>query len=350
MKNRAILTKDYSISKILKGGWQLADGHSANSIDKQKAVEDMHVFVQSGITTFDFGDVYTGVEELVGYFLSDYRNKFGNEGFAEVQLHTKFIPELEMLPIISKELVEKRIDRSLKRLGVDQLDLVQLHWWDYEVPNYVETALHLTKLKRKGKIKHIGVTNFDVPRLKELVDAEVPIVSNQVQYSVLDQRPENGLVEFCQKQDIKLLCYGVVAGGFLSDKYLGAPEPSLPLENNSLLKYSLIMEEFGGFALFQEMLKTLKKIGNKHETSITNIATKYILQKPQVGGVIIGARNTNNLNDNLRVFDFQLDQEDVGAIETIIDRSQGPKGDIYGLERVKGGKHASIISVYKKES
>lgn len=337
------LTKDYRISQILKGGWQLADGHSINPIDKEKAIEDMLAFVQSGITTFDFGDAYLGVEELVGAFLKRYKERFGEEKLNDIQAHTKFIPDLEALPTITKENVEKGIDRSLKRLGVNTLDLVQFHFWDYDVPTYVETTHHLVDLQKKGKIKHIGVTNFDVPHLKELIDSGVLIVSNQVQYSVLDRRPENGMVEFCQKHNIKLLCYGTAAGGFLSEKYLGKPEPRKPFENRSLVKYKLIIDDFGGYELFQELLICLNNIAKKHGVSLTNIAIRYVLQKPQVAGVIIGARNTDHLEDNLRVFSFELDSEDLASIEQIVKKSKGPKGDIYNLERIKGGKHAVIM-------
>ena len=211
---RIELAPGYSISKILKGGWQLAGGHGP--IDRKSAIEDMPIFVQTGITTFDFGDIYTGVEELIGEFIRQH-------GAKDVQLHTKYVPDLDTLPSVDRPYTERVIDRSLSRLGIDTLDLVQFHWWDYSVPRYIDVAQHLVDLQRSGKIRNIGVTNFDVPRLKELVEAGIPIVTNQVQYSVLDQRPEHGMVEFCQQQGIKLLCYGTVAGGFFSQIYLCVP-------------------------------------------------------------------------------------------------------------------------------
>lgn len=338
---RIDLAKNYSISRILKGGWQLAGGHG--SIDRQSAIEDMFKFVEAGITTFDFGDIYTGVEEMVGDFLREYKKRFGIGRVSDIQLHTKFVPDLEVLTIVDRDYVQRGIDRSLQRLGVDRLDLVQFHWWNYDVPCYVETALHLVEMQRAGKIRNIGITNFDVPRLKQLVDAGVPVVSNQVQYSVVDERPEHGMVEFCQQHDIKLLCYGTVAGGFLSERYLGVPEPQEPLENRSLTKYKLIIDDFGGWAIFQQVLTTLARIAQKHSVSMTNVATKYILDKPQIAGVIIGARNTSHLQDNLKTFGFDLDQEDRSLLQAVASKSGDLAGDTYTLEREKGGKHASIM-------
>jgi aryl-alcohol dehydrogenase-like predicted oxidoreductase len=113
------------------------------------------------------------------------------------------------------------IDGSRQRLGVDVLDLVQFYWHDYSNKNYVPAALHLADLQAKGKINQVGVTNFDVARLSEIVDAGVTVVSNQVQFSLLDPRPDNGMVEYCAQKGIALLPYGTVAGGFLTGAYAG---------------------------------------------------------------------------------------------------------------------------------
>lgn len=338
---RVELTSEYSISRILKGGWQLAGGHGP--IDHQAAIEDMFKFVETGITTFDFGDIYTGVEEMVGDFLRAYRRRFGSERVKDIQLDTKYVPDLTELASVDRGYTERVIDRSLTRLGVDALDLVQFHWWDYTVPRHMEVANYLADLQKAGKIRHIGVTNFDVDHLQEIVSSGVRVISNQVQYSVLDQRPKKGMVEYAKQNDIKLLCYGTVAGGFLSERYLGVVEPEEPLENRSLVKYKLIIDDFGGWDLFQELLATLSKVAQKHGVSMTNVATRYILEQDQVAGVIIGARNANHLQDNLRTFGFEFDQEDKDLLEEITGKYRGLEGDIYTLERDKEGRHGKIM-------
>lgn len=335
------LTQNYTISRVLKGGWQLSEGHS--SVDKKNAVADMFAYVDAGITTFDFGDIYTGVEELIGKFLEQYTNRNGKESRDSLQLHTKFVPDLDSLKTLTKRDVENIIDRSLYRLGVNEIDLVQFHWWDFSIPRYVEVGHILRELQEKGKIKHIGVTNFDVLHLNELLESGLPIISNQVQFSVLDYRPENGMIHFCEKNDIKLLCYGTLAGGFLSQKYLNTPEPKAPYENRSLTKYKLIIDDFGGWNLFQELLGLLHDLAIKYNCSIANIASKYILDKPQVSGIVVGARDLSHLKDNLNIFNIVLDEIDSKKIDTIVKKAIGPKGDIYGLEREKGGKHAVIM-------
>ncbi|MFP8890527.1 aldo/keto reductase [Natrialbaceae archaeon A-CW2] len=332
------LTSGYSISPILKGGWQLSESH--NDEKSTTPVEDMFEFVDAGITTFDCADIYTGVEELIGEFRDQYQRERNEE--PPIQVHTKFVPDRTALEDISYEDVERIVDRSRARLGVDVLDVVQFHWWDYTVDNYVETALFLEKLREEGKIRHIGVTNFDTPRLKELVDADIPVVSNQVQYSLLDQRPNGSMVKLCRKNDIKFLCYGTLAGGFLTDRYLGSNEPTTPLENRSLTKYKLIIDDTGGWKAFQELLKTLSMIAERHGVSIANVASRFVLEQQQVCSVIVGARNTAHLKDTCRTLEFSLTDEDYRAIERATADLDVLSGSIYGLER-NSERHARIM-------
>lgn len=338
---RIEIQPDYSISRVIKGGWHLAGGHG--NIEEKTAIEDMKAFVQSGVTTFDCADIYTGVEELIGKFLRTYKSEINAGDLAPVQIHTKYVPDYSALATVTLADTTRIIDRSLQRLGVERLDLVQFSWWDYRFPKYVETALHLKTLQEQGKIRYIGVTNFDTSHLKELIEAGVPVKTNQVQYSVLDHRPENDQEAFAMRNNIPFLCYGAVAGGFLSDRYLNMPDPSEPLENRSLVKYRLIIDEFGGYDLFQEALKILRSIADKHQMGIAEIASRYVLQKPMVAAVIIGARNRNHLANLHKIAQFQLDAEDMAAIRSMVDKSQGPKGPVYDLERDKEGKHGRIM-------
>jgi aryl-alcohol dehydrogenase-like predicted oxidoreductase len=341
MVERAEIAPGYSISRIIKGGWQLAGGHG--HITREAALEDMFRFIDAGITTFDCADIYTGVEQLIGDFLRKLRKRRGLQAAQQVQVHTKLVPDLEALPILTRTHVEKTIDRSLQRLGTDALDLVQFHWWDYDIPGYVEAALHLSDLQRAGKIRHIGVTNFDTPRMSEIVNAGVPVVAHQLQYSALDHRPEHGMVDFCREKGIALLCYGSLAGGFLSDRYLNAPEPAAPLENRSLTKYKLIIDEFGKWDLFQQLLGALRRIADKHHTTIAAVAMRYVLQKPQVAAVIVGARNSAHLASTTAALNFALNDEDLMSIAAVTEHSHGPSGDTYSLEREKDGRHATAM-------
>jgi aryl-alcohol dehydrogenase-like predicted oxidoreductase len=332
---RTTLADGYEISRLIKGGWHLAGGHGP--VDPAAALRDMAAFVEAGITTFDCANIYTGVEQLIGDFRRHYP-----EHAKRVQVFTKFVPDLVDLPTVDRQYVESVIDRSLARLGVEQLDAVQFHWWDYEIPRYVETALELQRLQMAGKIGRVAVTNFSTQKLREMVSAGVRIASHQLQYSLLDRRAERLMAEYCQSQGVALLCYGTVAGGWLSERWLNQREPSAPLANRSLIKYKLIIDEFGGWQHFQSLLAVLNRIAKKHDTDIATIATRAILDRPGVTAAIVGATSTAHLAAHLQIGEVHLDDED-SALIAGVRPNPGPFGDVYTLERDRSGPHGRIM-------
>jgi aryl-alcohol dehydrogenase-like predicted oxidoreductase len=339
---RIELQDGYTISRIIKGGWHLAGDHG--SIEPGQARRDMARFVEAGITTFDCADIYTGVEELIGSFRREYPALAKS-----VQVHTKFVPDLPDLATVDRRYVEGIIDRSLRRLGVERLDLVQFHWWDFKVRRYVETALELDRLRRAGKIARVAVTNFDQPHLNELVRAGVPIAAHQLQFSLVDDRPSAVMLDYCLAQKIALLCYGTVCGGFLSDRWIGAPDPGEGFSNRSLVKYKLVIEDFGGWGLFQELLAALAGIAKRHASDVASVATAAMLDRPGVAAAIVGATNAAHLHAHGEIGALALDAKDRSAIASITDRRRGPEGDVYELERDRTGRHGQIMK-YKLNS
>jgi aryl-alcohol dehydrogenase-like predicted oxidoreductase len=335
------LRPGYLISRLIRGGWQLAGGHGP--IDQMAAVDDLLATYEAGIATFDCADIYTGVEDLFGAFRRKCGDRFGVAAAKAIKIHTKFVPDLTDLNNLSKADVTNAIDRSLRRLSLDRLDLVQLHWWDYSIGNYLETAHWLDELRQVGKIDLLGGTNFDTDHLIDLCSAGIPLASLQIQYSLLDNRPERAMIAAAQRCGLGLLCYGTVAGGFLSDRWLHVPEPSQPMENRSLTKYKLIIDEFGGWALFQQLLQTLRQIADRHQSDIASVASRLILDQPAVAGIIVGARNRGHLAANLAIADLHLTAEDRHTVATVLAHRLGPTGEVYALERNRTGRHGAIM-------
>ena len=341
MIERYDLGAGYEISRIIKGGWQLAAGHSTGI--SSDPVGDMFAFARHGIDTFDCADIYTGVESLIGEFLA--RNRACADP-APVRVHTKYVPDLDELRGLGRRHVERIVDRSLRRLGQERLDMVQFHWWNTGVPGYVEAAGWLRALQQAGKIDRLSLTNFNTRVTREILEAGIRLATTQVQYSLLDQRPEKGLVDLCAANGMHLLCYGTLAGGFLSERWLGAADPladSAPLENRSLTKYRLIIEEAGGWPLFQSLLETLAAIGRKHGVSIASVAARWVLEQPRVAGVIIGARDTKHLDRYAELFRFSLGADDQREIDALRGQMTVPNGDVFDLERDRSGRHGRIM-------
>jgi aryl-alcohol dehydrogenase-like predicted oxidoreductase len=326
---------------VINGCWQLAEGHSRRPRERERLLSELQELAEAGLTTFDCADIYTGVEELLG----ELRRRLAPGG-TDIEIHTKFVPDRSELPAMSRRYVERVIDRSLTRLDVERLDLVQYHWWDWSVPGWIDTALYLDELRRQGKIGRIGMTNTDVAHLAEILEAGVPVVSNQVQYSLLDRRPDNGLVTFCREQGVELLCYGTLAGGFLTDRYLGAADPAsqgTTLANRSLVKYRLIIDEFGGWPAFQTLLETLAAIARMHDASIARVAARWVLDREAVGAVIVGTSGSHHLADTVGLDALELARSEREAIAARLRDRPGPPGDVYSVERRWDGPHARIM-------
>ena len=337
---RVTVRRGYSVSKVIKGGWQLAGDHGR--VDADRAIADMVRFADAGLDTFDCADIYAGVEELLGRFRTEFAATRGRDRLDSVRIHTKFVPDRDSLASLSPERIEAGIDRSLARLRQQQLDLVQFHWWDYDTPGQIEAMEHLSVLRAKGKIKQLGVTNFDTPHLAELCGV-TDIVSAQVQCSLLDRRAAGEFASFARERGVCLFAYGVLAGGFLTDAWLSRPDPGFEFENRSLAKYRLIIEEFGGWNLYQELLAALRSVADRHAADIATIALQATLDSPGVAAAIVGARYAERLPQTLRALELRLNAEDRAEIEAVRGRAAGPAGPVYGLERDISGRHGRIM-------
>lgn len=322
---RDVLADDLEICRILNGMWQVSGTHG--QIDPQLAIADMIEYHNAGFTTWDLADIYGPAESLIGEFRKKIDKPF--------EALTKFVPNPGPM---SYSIVSYYIEESLKKMNTDCIDLLQFHWWDYNNASYLDALNNLSKLQSEQKIKHIGLTNFDTQRIKIMLEHGFKIVSNQVQYSILDQRPEKLMTPFFAKNNIKILAYGVLLGGFFSKKYLGVNEPHRgDLSTASLQKYKNMIDVWGGWQLFQELLSVLDAIAKKHDSSIANVAARFVLDRPQVAGAIIGARLgiANHRKDNAHTFDVRLDSEDLAKIKDVTSKSNdlfetiGDCGDEY---------------------
>jgi aryl-alcohol dehydrogenase-like predicted oxidoreductase len=322
-----------SICHVLNGMWQVSGAHGA--IDPARAIDSMFAYHDAGFTTWDLADHYGPAEDFVGAFRRRFASERGEARLGEIQAFTKWVPPPGPM---TRHIVEDAVGVSLRRMAVDRLDLLQFHWWDYGDNRYLDALRHLADLRDAGKIRHLALTNFDTARLAVIAEHGIRIVSNQVQYSLVDRRPEARMAAWCGEHGVKLLTYGTLLGGLLSEKYLGRPEPGrAELNTASLQKYKQMIDAWGGWSLFQELLAALKPVADRHGVGIANVGVRYVLDRPAVAGVIVGARLSlaEHITDNTRTFGFALDADDLDAIEPVLAKSRnlmqviGDCGDEY---------------------
>ncbi len=229
---------------------------------------------------------------------------------------------------MTRDIVREGIGRSLDRMALDRVDLMQFHWWIFQHPAYLDALEQMARLRDEGRIGHIGLTNFDTDHLSLVVRHGLPIVSNQVSFSLLDRRAAGAMTDFCLQSGVRLLAYGTLGGGFLSDRWVGKPEPT-DIPDWSKSKYKRFIDVIGGWQPLQALLATLSTIARRHGVSVSNVATRWVLQQPAVAAVIIGARlgESEHRADNLKLFSFALDADDLAAIEIATAQLQPVPGD-----------------------
>jgi aryl-alcohol dehydrogenase-like predicted oxidoreductase/enamine deaminase RidA (YjgF/YER057c/UK114 family) len=319
--DRRELSPDLSISRVLTGLWQLADmERDGRKVDVDRAAAAMRPYVEAGLTTFDMADHYGPAEVVAGLFRSRAPQQ-------PVQLFTKWVPKPGR---VAKTEVRAAVERALTRLGVEAIDLLQYHAWNYADPSWLETLFDLQELRTQGLIRHLGLTNIDTAHLRIAVASGIEVVSNQVSFSLLDQRAAGGLAPFCVEHRVQLLAYGTLAGGWLTERWLGAPEPDWErLSTWSLMKYARFLRIAGGWSALQRVLRAAASVAARHGVSIANVASRFILDQPGVAGVIIGARlgEREHIDDTLRLFSLTLTDEDRSEVRTALDTLQPIPGD-----------------------
>jgi aryl-alcohol dehydrogenase-like predicted oxidoreductase/enamine deaminase RidA (YjgF/YER057c/UK114 family) len=312
------------VPRVLTGLWQVADmERDGRPLDPDAAGQALGEYVDAGFDGFDMADHYGSAEVLVGRYLARARP-------GQATACTKWCP----LPgPMTADVVREGVRQRLERLGLPRIDLLQFHWWQYRHPGYVDAMLELDRLRREGRIGHLGVTNFDTDHLRLLIKHGIPVVSNQVAFSLLDRRPAGRMTEVCREHGVKLLAYGVLAGGFLSDRWVDQPEPT-DIPDWSKSKYKRFIDTVGGWAVVQRILAAAKAVAIKHGVSVANVAARWVLEQDQVGAVIIGARlgEREHRGDNLALFGFALDDADkarLTAAQSLLRAIPGDCGDEY---------------------
>jgi aryl-alcohol dehydrogenase-like predicted oxidoreductase/enamine deaminase RidA (YjgF/YER057c/UK114 family) len=229
---------------------------------------------------------------------------------------------------MTADIVRKGVQERLDRLGVKKVDLLQFHWWTFEHPAWLDALHEMARLKEEGLIGAIGVTNFDAAHLRVAISDGVPIATNQVSFSLVDRRAAGELSTLCREKGVRLLAYGTLCGGFLSEKWLGKPEPQ-EIPDWSRSKYKRFIDVAGGWQAFQGILAAASAISRKHGVSISNIATRWVLEHEAVAAAIVGARlgESEHRDDNLKVFGFALDSEDHARLDAAFVATTPIPGD-----------------------
>jgi aryl-alcohol dehydrogenase-like predicted oxidoreductase/enamine deaminase RidA (YjgF/YER057c/UK114 family) len=316
---RTELADGLEISRLVCGLWQVADMEKGGTtLDPDLAANHLEAYAADGFDSFDMADHYGSAEIITGQLL---RRPLVHRPVA----FTKWCPEPGPM---TRDIVRRGVQERLDRLGVSSVDLLQFHWWSFEHPAWLDALHEMKAMQQDGLIRAIGVTNFDAAHLALALADSIPIVSNQVSFSMVDRRAAGDLSTLCKSSGVRLLAYGTLCGGFLSERWLGKAEPH-EIIDWSKSKYKRFIDAGGGWEKFQALLSATHEIALKHSVSISNVATRWVLSHDSVAAAIIGARlgESEHRADNLRTFAFNLDSEDHARLDSVFATMTPIPGD-----------------------
>lgn len=318
---RKLGNSDLEIKPVILGTWALG-GWLWGGTEKNKPIETIHSAIDEGINCIDTAPVYGfGLsEELVGKAIKGKRDQIviatkcglvwddrpGTTNFFETQDNDG--KALDVLRCLRKESILAECDASLKRLGIDEIDLYQCHWPDPGTP-IDDTIEALLDLKDKGKILEFGVSNFTVEMVADMIDKEAPPVSNQIKYSFLSKETEKDIIPYCMENNIGIIAYSPMEMGLLAGKI--TMDTEFPDDDTR-----------GGRPWFEtenrrkalNAIDTIKPIAEKYDVTIAQLILAATIEVPGVTYAIAGARTPEQAISNAGTLNFELSEEDLSFV------------------------------------
>src|SRR6202047_3681981 len=318
MQMRKLGNSDLHITRLGYGawaiggsGWQFAWG----SQDDNESIAAIQRALELGVNWIDTAAVY-GLghsEELVGRALKDWR---GSRPYVFTKCGLRENAKGEVQKVLSADSIRGEVEDSLRSLSVDAIDLYQVHW----PPDPDSAALEegwstLADLKREGKVRWVGVSNFNVQQLQR-AQAIAPVTSLQPRYSLVHREIENEILPYCLSEGIGVLVYSPMASGLLTGAMTRERAAKLPADDwrrghpdftEPNLSHNLAL------------VGRMREIANRHKRSVGEVAIAWTLRHPAVTGAIVGARNARQVEGAMRAGEVHLTEDEVNEIEAFAE-------------------------------
>jgi aryl-alcohol dehydrogenase-like predicted oxidoreductase len=316
------------LSAIGLGTWQFGAGEWGYGADyaRDTAPQLVRRALDLGVNLFDTAEAYAfgRSERILGEALAGRRD--------EAFVATKLFPVLPVDPVVGS-----RARGSLRRLGVDAIDLYQVHWPNPAVP-VGATMAAFAKLLDAGVIRHAGVSNFSLAQWQAAESAlGRPVISNQVKFSLIDRGPERQLVPYAAAKDRLVIAYSPLSQGLLSGRYTVDNLPSGVRSGNSAFLP-------GNVALLAPVLAALREVAGAHGATPSQVALAWLIRRPNVV-VIPGASSLSQLESNIAAADLELSDDEDAALTAASDAYDPVRGRaaLPGLVRVRADRFAGRV-------
>jgi len=303
----------YGAWAIGGSGWQFAWG----SQDDNQSIAAIHRALELGVNWIDTAAVY-GLghsEEVVARPLTEWR---GSRPYVFTKCGLRWDARGEVHKVLSAASIRSEIENSLRRLSLDVVDLYQIHWPpEPDSPELEEGWSTLAELKREGKVRWIGASNFDVQQLRR-AQAIAPVTSLQPRYSLVHREIEDEILPYCLEQNIGVIVYSPMASGLLTGAMSRERATRLPQDD-----WRKGHPDFTEPDLSRNLalVERLREIAKRHNRSVGEVAIAWTLHHPAVTGAIVGARNARQAEGVMRAGDLRLTDDEISQIEDFFEET-----------------------------
>lgn len=322
MQTRQLGRTDLHLTTIGLGTWAMGGPweYGWGPQDDDEAIGAIITALETGINWIDTAPAY-GLghsEELIAKALKQVSEK----PLIATKCGILWNEKKEKVTCLKRQSIRDECHASLRRLGIDVIDLYQIHWPDPDED--VEQAWEeMTALVAEGKIRYLGVSNFTVEQIKRVQKIH-PVVSLQPPYSMLHREVEDELLEYCARNDIGVVAYSPIQRGLLTGKFNAERLAALPEDDHR--RRSADFQE-PRFSATLELVEHLKKIAERNGRTCAELAISWVLRRPEVTAAIVGARRPQQILETAPAWDWKLSEEDIEEIEQLLNRHKEKVGN-----------------------
>ncbi len=299
---------DLTITRMTFGAWAIVGGFNWGHQEEKDSLDALREAYDQGITFFNTAQAYGdgASERMIHQALGDVYDK--------IVIATKIVPDN-----FQYEAVKKACEARIKALKADHLDLLQLHWPNPDVP-VEETMRALVDLKQEGKIRAFGVSNFGKQDLTEALQVTQEISSNQLPYNLLWRAIEFTILPLCEKHQIPVLSYSSIMQGLLAGKFSNPeeiPDDRTRSRHFSSNRSQARHNEAGQETLTFEAIAKIKQIAEREGIPMARLSMAWLLAQPGMGSIIVGARNPQQVKDNVAAMQVSLSDQLVQELSEV---------------------------------
>lgn len=314
------------LSKLTLGCWALVGGTEWGDQDETLSIDTIHAAIDHGITSLDTAPMYGGgaSERILGKALKGKRD--------QVFIADKISPGVSKIAD-----VQNACDESLALLQTDVIDLMQVHWPDHDVP-FEETIAALKALQEAGKIKHVGVCNFSAIDLRKWISLGGEVYSNQLPYSLLSRAIEFDIIPQCLESQVGVLAYSPIMQGLLTGKFKTADDVPDGRARSRHFNTDRALARHGGPGCEEDTFVAIAEVGRiarEVGASMTEVAIAWVSQQPGLASTIIGARNPDQVKENVGAMELRLSEDILTSLAEATDTVKtflGPNPDLWSPE------------------